>query len=189
MPALARLAKTTNETALLTTMNDRHDGAICLERVESSMALRLSIEPGRELPLHAGASQKVLLAFLPREEREVVLARPLAKLCRSTITDTDFLRGHLDAIRTRGWAISFEENNVGVWGVALPILDRNGTSVASIGLAGPTARFRRHELATSVRELRLAALEITRALQPAWTPATRPAALPARTLGSPGSFA
>ncbi|HYX83953.1 MAG TPA: IclR family transcriptional regulator [Gaiellales bacterium] len=176
MPALARLAEATSETALLTAMNDRHDAAVCLERVESSLELRLSIKPGREVPLHAGASQKVLLAFLPLEEREAVLARPLAKLCRATITDSEFLRGHLDAIRNRGWAISFEENNIGAWGVALPILDANGASVASIGLAGPTARFRRHELATSVRELRLAALEITRALQPAWTPAARPAA-------------
>ncbi len=175
MPALARLASATGETALLSTMNDRRDGAVCLERVESSMALRLSIEPGREVPLHAGASQKVLLAFLPSDELEAILARPLAKLCRATITDAEFLREHLDGIRNRGWAISFEENNLGVWGVALPILDPGGRSVASIGLAGPSARFQRHELATSVRELRLAALEVSSALRPAWTPATRPA--------------
>lgn len=176
MPALARLASVTGETALLSTMNDRRNCAVCLERVESSMALRLSIEPGREVPLHAGASQKVLLAFLPDDEREAILGRPLEKVCRATITDPAFLREHLDAIRNRGWAISFEENNLGVWGVALPILDPGGRSVASIGLAGPTARFRRHELATSVRELRLAALEVASALRPAWTPPARPAA-------------
>jgi DNA-binding IclR family transcriptional regulator len=175
-PTLARLAEATSETALLSTVNERRDGAVCVERVESAMELRLSIEPGREVPLHAGASQKVLLAFLPQEEREAVLSRPLAKLCRATITDSEFLRGHLDSIRHRGWAISFEENNLGVWGVALPILDASGASVASIGLAGPTARFRRQEIATSVRELRLAALEIAHALQPAWSPAARPAA-------------
>jgi IclR family transcriptional regulator, KDG regulon repressor len=169
-PALSRLAEATVETALLSTMNERRDGAICLQRVESSMALRLSVEPGRELPLHAGASQKVLLAFMPPEERDAILARPLAKLCRATITDSEFLSAHLDAIRNRGWAISFEENNVGVWGVALPILDSRGMSVASVGVAGPTARFRRHELAESIRQLRLSALEITRLLQPIWTP-------------------
>lgn len=177
MPALGRLASATGETALLSAMNDRRDCAVCLERVESSMALRLSIEPGREVPLHAGASQKVILAFLPDDEREAVLARPLEKLCRATITDAAFLRDHLAGIRSRGWAISFEENNLGVWGVALPILDPQGRSVASIGLAGPTARFHRHELANSVRELRLAALEVSSALRPAWTPAARPAAV------------
>jgi DNA-binding IclR family transcriptional regulator len=178
MPALARLASVTSETALLSTMNERRDCAVCLERVESSMALRLSIEPGREVPLHAGASQKVLLAFLPDDEREAILARPLEKVCRATITEPAFLREHLDGIRNRGWAISFEENNLGVWGVALPILDPGGRSVASIGLAGPTARFRRHELATSVRELRLAALEVASALRPAWTPPARAEAAP-----------
>ena len=169
-PVLARLAEHTNETALLTAMNDRRDRAVCLERVESSLELRLSIEPGRELPLHAGASQKVLLAFMPPAERDAILAQPLEKLCRATITDPDFLRGHLDSIRSRGWAISFEENSVGVWGVALPIPDEHG-ALASIGLAGPTARFCRRELADSVAQLRLAAYEIARMLRPARGPA------------------
>jgi DNA-binding IclR family transcriptional regulator len=177
-PTLARLAEVTKETALLSTTNERRDGAICLERVESSMALRLSVEPGREVPLHAGASQKVLLAFMAAEEQETVLARPLVKLCRATITDPEFLRSHLTGIRKRGWAISFEENNVGVWGVALPILDRQGNLVGSVGLAGPTARFRRPELATSVRHLRLAALEISRLLEPAWAAAGQPEGVP-----------
>jgi len=168
-PVLARLAEHTNETALLTGLNERRDRAVCLERVESSLELRLSIEPGRELPLHAGASQKVLLAFMPPAERDVILARPLEKLCRATITDPEFLRGHLDSIRSRGWGISFEENNVGVWGVALPIPDEHG-SLTSIGLAGPTARFCRRELADSVRQLRLAAYEIARMLRPARAP-------------------
>jgi DNA-binding IclR family transcriptional regulator len=165
-PTLARLAQRTGETALLTVLNDRRDRAICLERVESSQPLRLSIEPGRELPLHAGASQKVLLAFMQEQEVEAILAEPLQQLCRATITNPEFLRGHLLAIRKRGWAISSEENSIGVWGVALPILDGRGQVLASLGLAGPTARFCRQALADSVRQLRLAAYEILRLLQP-----------------------
>jgi DNA-binding IclR family transcriptional regulator len=165
-PTLARLAEQTGETALLMVPNDRRDRAICLERVESSQPLRLSIEPGRELPLHAGASQKVLLAFMQPQEREAVLAEPLQQLCRATIVNPEFLREHLRAIRRRGWAISSEENNIGAWGVALPILDGRGRVLASLGLAGPTARFCRQELADSVRRLRLAAFEILSVLQP-----------------------
>jgi DNA-binding IclR family transcriptional regulator len=184
-PVLARLAEHTNETALLTAMNDQRDRAVCLERVESSLALRLSIEPGRELPLHAGASQKILLAFMPPAERDAILARPLEKLCRATITDPDFLRSHLDSIRSRGWAISFEENNVGVWGVAIPIPDEHG-ALASLGLAGPTVRFSRRELADSVTQLRLAAYEIARLLHLPGPPSAvrRPPELPAESVGT-----
>jgi DNA-binding IclR family transcriptional regulator len=185
-PVLARLAKHTNETALLTAMHERRDRAVCLERVESSLALRLSIEPGRELPLHAGASQKVLLAFMPPAERDAILARPLEKLCRATITDPDFLRTHLDSIRSRGWAISFEENNLGVWGVAIPIPDEHG-ALASIGLAGPTVRFSRRELSDSVTQLRLAACEIARLLHVPSSPsaARTPSPEPVASAGTP----
>jgi DNA-binding IclR family transcriptional regulator len=176
LPVLRRLARETDETALLCVVTEERDGSVCLERVESSQPLRLSVEPGRRLPLHAGASQKALLAFLPTEEIERVLGRPLERLCRATITDPEALRGDLAEVRKRGWAISFEETNVGVWGVAVPLLDGRGGVVASVGLAGPSARLSRAEVRDQVRRLRAGAAEIAALLgltaakngQPAW---------------------
>ena len=48
-----------------------------------------------------------------------VSCRPM---CRATITRPDRLREHLREVRRRGWAISFEETDEGVWGIALPIV-------------------------------------------------------------------
>ena len=62
VPALRRLSRDTGETALLTVLAPGRDRGVCLERVETPQPLRLSVTPGRQLPLHAGASQKVLLA-------------------------------------------------------------------------------------------------------------------------------
>jgi SLT domain-containing protein len=45
-------------------------------------------------------------------------------------------------VRQRGWAISFEETNVGAWGIAIPIIDPTDRAVAAIGLAGPRHRLR-----------------------------------------------
>ena len=165
LPVLRRLASDTDETALLTVLNDARDRSVCAERVESSQPLRLSVEPQRQLPLHAGASQKALLAFLREEEIERVLAGPLERVCRATITDPDVLRADLADARRRGWAISFEETNVGVWGVAVPILDHAGAPVAALGLAGPSARLRREEVRDHVRRLRAGAAEIAAALR------------------------
>jgi IclR family acetate operon transcriptional repressor len=160
LPVLRRLARETDETALLTVPNSERDRSVCLERVESSQPLRLSVEPGRRLPLHAGASQKALLAFLAEEEIERLAAGSLERLCGATITAADALRENLAEVRERGWAISFEETNVGVWGVAVPLLDEDGTAVAAVGLAGPSARLTPDEVLDHLERLRDGAVEI-----------------------------
>ena len=49
------------------------------------------------------------------------------------------MRRELSGIRACGWAGSYEETNVGVWGVAVPVLSDSGV-VCAIGIAGPSAR-------------------------------------------------
>jgi DNA-binding IclR family transcriptional regulator len=160
LPVLRRLARETDETALLTVPNGTRDASVCLERVESSQPLRLSVEAGRRLPLHAGASQKALLAFLSEDEIARVVDRPLERLCRQTITKPWALRANLSEIRLRGWALSFEETNVGVWGVAVPLLDTRRLAVAAVGLAGPSARLSPEEVDDHVARLAAAAAEL-----------------------------
>jgi DNA-binding IclR family transcriptional regulator len=138
--ALRRISLRTKGTSLLTIVADSGSGAICIDRVDSMEPLRLSVQPGREVPLHAGASQKMLLAHLPVMDAQRVLDAPLAPLCSRTITDPDSLRIELRSIRKRGWAASYEETNRGVWGLAVGLIDEYGNSVAAIGVAGPCER-------------------------------------------------
>jgi DNA-binding IclR family transcriptional regulator len=139
-PVLRRVSMRTKETALLTIVSDNGYSAVCLDRVESREPLRLSVQPGRELPLHAGASQKILLAHLPPADAARVVDEPLKSLCVRTITDAEGLRVELTTIRRRGWAASYEETNRGVWGLAVGLIDEYGYSVAAIGVAGPCER-------------------------------------------------
>jgi DNA-binding IclR family transcriptional regulator len=127
LPVLQSLTADTGETSLLTVLTPDRQRGVCLERVESAQPLRLSVTPGRQLPLHAGASQKVLLAYLPDDDAERVIDAGLEHLCVATITDPQSLRRELARIRRRGWASSYEETNVGVWGVAVPVLQADGT--------------------------------------------------------------
>ncbi len=140
LPVLRQLSRETGETALLTTPDPQGRHSLCLERMESSHSLRMSVEPGRLMPLHAGAMQKVLLAFMDPSEVERVLEQPLERLCTNTITDPERLRRELREIRRRAYASSFEETDHGLWGVAVPILDLNGSITAGVGTAGPMAR-------------------------------------------------
>ena len=140
LPVLQRLAVETGETALLTALNAERTRSVCLERVESTNELRLSVVPGRQADLHAGANQKALLSHMKPDEIDAIIARGLDRLCRSTITDPDALRKELSKIRKRGWASSYEETNLGVWGIGITLLDSNDGVVAAIGLAGPRVR-------------------------------------------------
>jgi IclR family transcriptional regulator, acetate operon repressor len=163
MEPLRRLSRELGETALLTGISSDRAGSICLERVESLHPLRLSVEPGRLLPLHAGASQKALLAFMPHDEAEVAIAGRLDRLCSSTLTDKRKLRQDLDLIRRRGFASSLEETNAGVWGVAVPVLSSSDV-VCAVGIAGPSARLSDDLFRRAVRRTHAAALDIARSL-------------------------
>jgi IclR family transcriptional regulator, acetate operon repressor len=164
LPVLKRLAAETGETALLTILSEDRRCSVCVERIESAQPLRLSVQPGTRLPLHAGASQKALLAFLPKEDIEVLISNPLERLCRATITDSNALRMDLAAIRRMGYATSNEETNLGVWGVAVPVIDDEGDVVAALGMAGPNVRLAWDEMGEYVRRLHSGATEMARTL-------------------------
>ncbi|HET6830578.1 MAG TPA: IclR family transcriptional regulator [Solirubrobacterales bacterium] len=137
---LRSLSRSTGETVLLTVYDETRHGSLCIDRIEATHDLRLTIQIGRVTPIHAGASAKALLAFLEEPIVADVLSQPLDGFAAGTITDPDALRKDLAQIRRRGWASSYEENNNGAWGLAAPILV-NGLPVASVGLAAPTARW------------------------------------------------
>lgn len=156
-PALRELARDTEETVLLTIYDEARRGSLCVDRIESTQSLRLSLEIGRVTPIHAGASAKALLAFLEEPIVEEALAGPLEKLAPRTITDPRKLRRELAEIRSRGYAASLEENDAGAWGLAAPI--RSGQAVvASVGFAAPMVRHSE----TTVRKLAKATLAAAR---------------------------
>ena len=160
---LRRLSVATGETALLTVLTPERDRSVCLERVETPQPLRLSVQPGRQLPMHAGASQKALLAFMPEEDIERLIAQPLERFCQSTITSPQALRRELKAIRARGWASSYEETNMGVWGIAVPVLADADVACAD-GIAGPSPRLSVERVRQDVGLVHDAATAIGRAV-------------------------
>ena len=139
-PIMRRLSEQTGETIVLTVLNDARDRAVCIERIESRHDLRLHLEVGEQSYLHAGASSKVLLAYLP-EEHVAELARRIGfpLLAHNTIRDLGALVEELAKIRDKGYAFSREETNPGAWGIAVAILD-NERAIAAVGIASPTSR-------------------------------------------------
>jgi IclR family KDG regulon transcriptional repressor len=139
-PYLNRLVSLTNESAFLTAYDQQE--VVCIDKVESSQAVRLTLSIGKRRMPHAGAASKILMAYLCDEEIQAIIAHQgLPKICKNTITDPGSLLAELEQIREAGYAYSVEESDEGAWGLAAPIFDGEGTVRAAISVAAPISRF------------------------------------------------
>ncbi|MDI2131650.1 IclR family transcriptional regulator [Yinghuangia seranimata] len=140
-PELRRLADECGETATLSVR--RGDTRLYVDQVVPAQELRIEVALGTPYPLHAGASSKVMLAFLrDAEVDDYLAARDLEALTPKTVTDPVRLRRELAAIRKRGYATSSGERQDGAAAVAAPVLDHDGVMIASLSVSGPQTRFR-----------------------------------------------
>lgn len=160
LPILRRISRACGETALVMVLDEARTRGICIEQVPSRHGLHVIREVGIALPLHAGASAKALLAWLPEDEMTSVLAKRLPRVARATIVDPVLLARDLERTRRRGYAYSAEETNDGAAGVAVPVLDDGGRIHASLGIMGPLVRFPRGRLASLVAVARAGAAEL-----------------------------
>jgi DNA-binding IclR family transcriptional regulator len=150
-PIMRDLVDATGETVVLTVYQDQE--VVCIEKVETSHSVRLALDVGTRRAPHAGASSKILMAYLPDDEIQAIINdKGLPGVCTNTITDSDELVAELARIRERGYAESVEETDPGAWGVATPIYGWNGDVAAAIGIVGPSLRFT-DELAQQYVEL------------------------------------
>ena len=75
-PMLEKLSRETSETVMLTSLIGSGNAVRCSDQIESTHeGLRVFEQIGSIFPLHAGASPKAVLAFLPIKDRERYLAR------------------------------------------------------------------------------------------------------------------
>ena len=139
-PLLHAVATEASETAHLS-MRDGDEGVL-VAKDETRHSVRLHTALGRRVPLHAGASMKVILAFLPDAAiHDYIRRSALPKLAPNTLCDAERLWADVRAIRRRGYAVSYSEQSVGAAGVSAPVRDHSGDVVAGLTISGPEQRF------------------------------------------------
>lgn len=97
-------------------------------------------ETGLNLPAHASALGKVLLAHIP-EMRLEVLSHPLAELTGCTITDHGLLNTDLNRVRLNGTALEHEEAVIGESSLAAPVFGEGAKVVAALSLVIPASQW------------------------------------------------
>ncbi len=158
-PHMVDLRDAIDETVILVRRGGTY--AYCVDRVESTHPVRLQFDPGQAMPIHAGSASRVLLAAMPHNERENLLAevRPgLAPQLATRLTDAA-----LTQVAKAGWTESFEEVDEGIWGCAAAISDTSGV-IASLGTAGPIFRLNEDRRRMIIERMRDSARQITRQL-------------------------
>lgn len=161
-PVIDELAHEVGETVLLTRRTG--DLVVCLDRAESHRhRVRISYERGAVLPLNAGASATVLLAWNDPEEVRALLSRaPLERFTDATLTDVDALLERLAQIRSDGYAVARSEVDPDIMGVAAPIWgSREGEVVAAVSVVGLGSRIPPTTERAIVAKVRLAAARIS----------------------------
>jgi len=144
-PHLERLVFMTGETAHLCILDEGE--VLYLEKVESSRTVRIPSSIGRRNPAHCTAVGKALLAYLPEKElNDLIKRRGLRAYTRNTITTLAQLRGELQRVRERGYAVDNEEIEEGLKCVGAPVRDYSGKVVASMSIAGPAFRLTENQI-------------------------------------------
>lgn len=133
-PLAAEVVETTNQTALVNILDG--DRGLCIFKQEPQAAVKFVTEVGMYIPLVAGASGKVLMAFAPEEVQERIYESDLTKYSRNTIMDKEGLRAHMDKVRREKLAISREEFQENAFSVSVPIFLPNGELLSQYGIAG-----------------------------------------------------
>jgi len=158
-PFMKQLAQDTGETVIL--IKRSGDRAICIERVESSSQIRLTFEVGTALPLHRGASPKLLLAHLSPADCKKTLDEAAESDPTFTQERKALLR-ELATIRAQGWAESRAEITPHIYAAAVCIVDATGV-IAALSCVAPMFRTPRAMQIKLREHLTLAAGEISKA--------------------------
>ncbi len=132
---LQNLTYQTSETSVVAVRAGSQ--AICLRQVISPHSERSAFRVNELLPLHAGAGQRILLAYAPRAIVDLVVSR-MRPFSDST-PGPDAIPALLEQARKVGFTVSRGEFQPGTVAVSVPVISA-GEVACSLTVAGPEGR-------------------------------------------------
>lgn len=153
-PWLMRIASLCGDTVLLSVRMGAE--AVCVDRETGAYPIQATyLGVGSRRLLGVGAGSLALLAWLPDEEIDVILASSMANIvARYPRIDAAFLRAKIAEARRHGFAMQLDVVVERMGGVAVPILGADGRPSAAISVATLSERLtsRLDMLVSAMRE-------------------------------------
>jgi IclR family transcriptional regulator, KDG regulon repressor len=151
-PLLRDIAEETGQTALLF-VSDLNE-ALCVRRFDGDQQVRvLVMEAGKRVPFNCGASQRVLLAHLPEDRWEEVVANHAFRMTSYSLTTREELDSDRREIRERGFSIGWEDCTLHACTLGAPVRRAGGEIVASVSILGIVQQFPAERLPLMIRRV------------------------------------
>jgi IclR family transcriptional regulator, KDG regulon repressor len=163
LPYLHELNRQTRETVHLTVRYGSF--AVYVEKLDSTEQLRIFSRIGASVPLYCTAVGKVMLAYMPEDQRKRLLHQlELKRFTPNTIGSLQELEAELQRARKSGYACDLEEHELHIRCVAAPIWDHAGAVNASLSITAPIVRMPVSRLRQLAPLIQAAGLNISREL-------------------------
>lgn len=131
---MERLTEATGETVFLSELIDSR--VVCVGLVDGARPLHLFVRIGKEMPVHAAASARALMAFQPAKRiDELLLNHELVRYRQGTQTTPEAVKSRLALIRQRGYDVCKDELDPNIVAVGAPVRTAGGQVVASVTIA------------------------------------------------------
>lgn len=135
---------------------------LCLKMVSGPHYIRATFETGHRMPIYAGASGKVLLAFSSNSfVNRVIKETGLQRLTDLTLTEPSKLRSELAKIKECGWSVSWGERVPNAITVSVPVFGDDGRIVCSLSTSGPSDRMTKRIIPGIIRVLQRAGMKLS----------------------------
>lgn len=100
---------------------------ISLYELEVHQPYKMNYRPGQFYPIYRGAYGKCLMAYYDQERvKQMLLEQKFEKSGPNTLTDPEEILQEYEKIRQQGYVISDEEVAPYVFGLGVPVFNRNG---------------------------------------------------------------
>jgi DNA-binding IclR family transcriptional regulator len=164
-PCLEQIAAACNETSILAIYDSTRQEMLRVDKVDSTHPLNYTIRMDEWTEIYRGASGLGILAFLPDQQRETIVATAdsLATpdqpwLARASLTAA------LEETRARGYACTHGRRLYGAVAVSAPILGVGNEVVGDIIVTVPEVRWGEHDEADLAKLVMNAAATVSNEL-------------------------
>jgi len=134
-PHLAALMQQTGLTVHMAIL-EQHE-PVLVSKVDPPGIIRLATWTGKRMDFHCTGLGKAIAAFLPEGRLdELISVRGLPRHNENTIVSARKLKQQLHQVRTAGYALDDEEEELGLRCIGVPVFDHEGLVVAAVSVSG-----------------------------------------------------
>jgi len=138
-PYLQRITASTGESVYASVLDGRD--VVFIARNVSNRIMASAFALGARTPAQLAVAGIMLLSFLDRDALQAWLDRvTLVPSSVHTILDKSLLLREIEQARGRGYAVLEQQQQVGVRGVCVPLLNRDGKVVAALSVSMPMVK-------------------------------------------------